>query len=249
MQLDWTTFILEVLNFLVLVWILKHFLYKPVLAVLDARQQRIRDEMAKAAALQEDAGKLQQQYEARLADWNAEREQARQKLAQELAQERANGMKAIQQSLADEEAKARVRDAAAIASREAELVRQASGAAYSNAAIMLRRMASPALTQSIVNILLEDLASLPQAERDVLQKAAQAPGVSQAEIAAAHALDDKTLATIAAALSQAAGKPLQYAYKQNADLIAGLRISVGENVLHANLADELGFFKRRAKHD
>ena len=38
MQFDWTTFVLEVLNFLVLLWILKRFLYQPVLDVLDARQ-------------------------------------------------------------------------------------------------------------------------------------------------------------------------------------------------------------------
>ena len=30
MQLDWTTFILEIVNFLVLLWILKRFFFRPV---------------------------------------------------------------------------------------------------------------------------------------------------------------------------------------------------------------------------
>ena len=38
MELDWTTFVLEVINFLVLVWILRRYLYRPVLNTLAARK-------------------------------------------------------------------------------------------------------------------------------------------------------------------------------------------------------------------
>ena len=48
MQIDWTTFALEILNFLVLVWILKHFFYQPVLAVLDKRRASVEKETADA---------------------------------------------------------------------------------------------------------------------------------------------------------------------------------------------------------
>ena len=37
MELNWTTFALEAVNFMVLVWILKRFLYKPVLAAIAQR--------------------------------------------------------------------------------------------------------------------------------------------------------------------------------------------------------------------
>lgn len=248
MQLDLTTFILEVLNFLVLVWLLKRFLYKPVLAILDARQQRIHNEMSKAAELQDDAGKLKQQYEMRLADWNTEREAAKQKLEQELAKERDTGLKAIQQSLADEEAKNRVRAASATASREAELVRHATNGAYRHASAMLTRMASPALTQAIVNILLEDLASLPEKRRDELHKAAQPESIKTMEIVAAHALDASTQQSIGNAVSSVCGKAMQTTFRTDASLIAGLRISLGESVLHANLFDELGFFRSHEKN-
>ena len=33
MAFDWTTFGLEIINFLALLWILKRFLYRPVLAL------------------------------------------------------------------------------------------------------------------------------------------------------------------------------------------------------------------------
>ena len=37
MQLNWSTFVLEIINFLILVWVLKRFLYKPVLAAIAQR--------------------------------------------------------------------------------------------------------------------------------------------------------------------------------------------------------------------
>lgn len=249
MQFDWTTFVLEIINFLVLVWILKRFFYRPVLNVLDARQQRVRAETLRAEQMQQEAESLRQQYEARLADWNREREQGRQQLEQELAQLRASRMESIKSSLMDEEAKARAREAASNASREAELVRQAAGKAYGNAGAMLRRLASPELTASIVQIFQEDLAALPAAELAALHKAGQSlVGEKTVELAAAHPLDEQTLAELGKLLSAVAGCPLKIVFRLAPELIAGLRVAMGESLLHANLAEELEFFRGRSGH-
>ena len=40
-ELSWSTFILEVINFIVLVFILKHFFYKPVLTAIARRRESI----------------------------------------------------------------------------------------------------------------------------------------------------------------------------------------------------------------
>ena len=51
MQIDWTTLVLEIINFLVLVWILKRFLYRPVMEAIAARQQRVEGKLAEARAI------------------------------------------------------------------------------------------------------------------------------------------------------------------------------------------------------
>lgn len=58
MIIDWFTFIAQALNFLVLVWLMKRFLYKPILDAIDAREKLIALALAdaeskKAEALQE----------------------------------------------------------------------------------------------------------------------------------------------------------------------------------------------------
>jgi F-type H+-transporting ATPase subunit b len=55
MLIDWFTVGAQVLNFLILVWLMKRFLYKPILQAIDAREQRIAKELAAAAATQTEA--------------------------------------------------------------------------------------------------------------------------------------------------------------------------------------------------
>jgi len=250
MQFDWTTFILEILNFLVLVWILQRFLYRPVLTMLDARQQKIKDQAERAEQLRKEAEALRQQYEARLADWKQRQENDRRELDAELAQLRSNALENLQQTLADEEAKFRIRNQSLIATREAELIREAASAAYGQTAAMLQRLASLALTQSIVEVFLEDLSHLPDSELEALNKAANMLNAeSLVEVSSGHELPEPTKTLLSQALSATVGKALIFSFREDASLIAGLHVVVGECQLHANLADELAFFRRQANHD
>jgi len=58
MLIDWFTVIAQVINFLILVWLLKRFLYRPILDAIDAREKRIATELADA-----DAKKVEAQQE------------------------------------------------------------------------------------------------------------------------------------------------------------------------------------------
>jgi len=40
---DWFTVLAQIANFLILMWLLKRFSYKPVLDTIDAREKRIAD--------------------------------------------------------------------------------------------------------------------------------------------------------------------------------------------------------------
>ena len=80
MELDWTTFFLEILNFLVLVWLLKRFLYKPVLDAIAQRKLEIEKRAADSQAIRQEAAALRQQYERRIADWEQEKAAARSRL-------------------------------------------------------------------------------------------------------------------------------------------------------------------------
>jgi len=250
MQFDWTTFVLEVLNFLVLVWILHRLFYRPILAMLDARQQRIKDDIAHAELLNSQGEELCRQYELRLQEWTQERENLRRETETELAQIRSAALEKLKQTLADEEAKLQVRNQALNLAREAAQRRKACDVAYQQVTTLLQRLTSPQLTNSIVTLLLEDLATLSQAEQSSLRKAAQS-SVSAADlkIISAHKLDEGARLALSQGLTLAGGQALQFAFKEQPALIAGLRVVIGECQMDANLAAELAFFRRQVNDD
>ncbi len=68
MQIDWFTFGAQVVNFLILVWLLKRFLYGPILKAIDDREQRIAARLQSAAKREEAAEAARQSYENRQAE-------------------------------------------------------------------------------------------------------------------------------------------------------------------------------------
>ncbi|MFZ1828872.1 MAG: F0F1 ATP synthase subunit B, partial [Candidatus Competibacteraceae bacterium] len=95
MAIDWTTFTLEIINFLVLVWLLKRFLYQPVLETLARRRAGIERTLSEAREVEIRADALRTQFENRLADWEQEKAALRVGFEQELTAERSRQMQAL----------------------------------------------------------------------------------------------------------------------------------------------------------
>src|ERR1700688_4744949 len=63
MLIDWFTVGAQALNFIILVWLLKRFLYKPILDAIDAREKRIATELADADAKKSEAQKERDEFQ------------------------------------------------------------------------------------------------------------------------------------------------------------------------------------------
>src|SRR5487761_2459461 len=63
MLIDWFTVVAQVVNFLILVWLLKRFLYKPILNALDAREKKIAKELADADLKKSEAEKERDEFQ------------------------------------------------------------------------------------------------------------------------------------------------------------------------------------------
>lgn len=62
MLIDWFTVIAQLINFLILVWLLKRFLYKPIVDAIDAREKRIAGELAQAEAIKAEARRERDEF-------------------------------------------------------------------------------------------------------------------------------------------------------------------------------------------
>ena len=67
MEINQYTVVWQIINFFVLLFILRRFLFKPVFRVLDARRQQIEDSLHNAAKVREEAELLKKRYEEQIA--------------------------------------------------------------------------------------------------------------------------------------------------------------------------------------
>lgn len=74
MLIDWFTVIAQAVNFLILVWLLKRFLYQPILNAIDAREKRIAAELADADAKKAAAGMERDEFQRKNAEFDSQRE-------------------------------------------------------------------------------------------------------------------------------------------------------------------------------
>lgn len=241
MELSWSTFLLEMLNFLVLVWILKRFLYKPVLEVIARRREGIEAQLAEARQAQEEAAGLKAEYEGRLAERAREQQQARDALAEEINAERARLMSGLQDELAQQRKKAQVAEARQRSTQEREIEHQALQQGAQFATQLLSQAAVPELEARLLTLLLDGIAALPDDRiNDLRTQWGEAP--ADIQVCSAFPLSDEQQQQLEQALCGLSGLAVPVRFSQDGALLAGLRVAIGAWVLHANLQDELKGF-------
>jgi F-type H+-transporting ATPase subunit b len=245
LELNWSTFLLEIFNFLVLVWILKRFLYQPVLDIIARRRAAIETQLAEARQQHAEADALKQQYEHRLADWEHERQQALDRLMQEIEETRNQQMQKLKAELSQQEEKTRV----ARSRQDKQLIRAIEQRALQQSAEFASRLlaeaAGPELENRLFDLLLNGLSALPADQIEALgNKWGESP--ETIVVSSAYPLDDDKRHQLEATLSRVTGLSAPVHYEQDAKLLAGLNITIGSWLLQLNVRDELRGFMELA---
>jgi F-type H+-transporting ATPase subunit b len=242
MELDLTTFIMEVVNFLILVWIMNRILYKPVRRIINERQAALERIRAEAERLQSEATGLRQEYQGRLASWNTEKTELRHQLQGEIAVERQRLTATLEEELAGMRDKARVAEER----RAEEMARLSEERAISSAgrfaAGLLTRIATPEQGMRLLEMLLEDLTGLPEDQRSAITEALGRDD-AVVRVVSAHPLAptvSEAFKTRFREIFPAAGR---FSFTEDDTLLAGVRVIAGPWNLAANLKDELAFFR------
>lgn len=89
MQIDWLTVAAQIVNFLVLVWLLKHFLYGPIMRAVDEREARIASSLEKAELARSEAADEAERYRKKLDELADDRENMLKEAAEDASALRA----------------------------------------------------------------------------------------------------------------------------------------------------------------
>jgi F-type H+-transporting ATPase subunit b len=246
LSFSWTTFIVEIVNFIVLMWLLTRFLYRPIAATIAARQDAIRKQLEEANALKSKGEELQQRYETRLHAWEDEKASLRTEFERALADERVKREADLEASLKRE------RDAAMTAerARDQETLRRLQDEADRRGAefcaTLLSRFASPELEAQIVQATLADLQTLPSGKRALLARANN--GAAEARITTRYPVPEDRRREFIDALHACAENVTHVDFQQDEHLVAGVHIDLGAVSIEGNLAEELAWFASGARN-
>lgn len=98
MSIDWFTTGAQIINFLILVWLLKKLLFKPIIGAMERREQGLASRLQQAETKMSEAQALKNQYEKHLQQLQIEKDQVLLQARQQAESEKAQ----LLQSLSEE---------------------------------------------------------------------------------------------------------------------------------------------------
>jgi F-type H+-transporting ATPase subunit b len=230
------TFLFEVLNFLVLAFVLHRLLYRPLREAIDRRKAESEKARAEAEAARKAADAVKEQLAARLAEADRERTEVLRNAAEQAEAEKAK-------RLAEAEAAANaVREQAR---RDAEQLRHDTlagleGEVGTLAVGLAERLLSQACDASLNGQLARHLADAIRAVAgDERERVRRDAANGEAVVESAAPLDDAGRADLTAAVRELLGRECEVRFEVRPALVGGVLVRAGGHVWDATVAAQL----------
>jgi F-type H+-transporting ATPase subunit b len=245
MLIDWFTVAAQAVNFLVLVWLLQHFLYKPILTALDAREHKIAATLAAAAAGQTEAQKSRDELTGKL---KAFEDAHAARLAQstlEVRKEREQLLDAAQREAADLVAKQRTALRADAASLTDQMTLLATTEVFSIAGKAFNDLASADLEERLGGVFTQRLRQMSKEAKATFATALEQSGMS-AVIRTRSAMRDAEKATLRNAVNETFSADVHLAFETVPAADYGIDLSAGGQRLAWGIQAYLKVFQEKA---
>ena len=238
MLIDWFTVIAQVINFLILVWLLKRFLYKPILNAVDAREKKVADELKNADAKEAEAQKekdefkhkneeFDQQHNALLKKAKEEAKAERQRLLEEVRTEASYLRAKQQEALRNEEQ-----------SLSQEIGHRTQQEVFNIARKVLTDLAGTSLEERAVDVFVQRLRNLKDDEKKQLASAISTSS-GQVLIRTAFDLPQAQRDSIKKTIKETLGIETQPKFETSPDLVSGIELTTDGQKVAWSIADYL----------
>lgn len=224
MPIDWFTVGAQVLNFLVLVWLMKRFLYKPILSAIDTREKKIAAELADADAIKMEARKEQKDYQLKNEDFDKQRTLLLQNAVDEA---KTKGQKLLDETrLASETLKVKMQETLRKDAKNLNLAiqKQAQKEVFAISRQTLSDLAGVTLEERMSDVFVQCLREMGTETKDNLEKVFVGTHET-ATLRSAFDLGDDQRATIKKAVEEIFKSEIDIKYETTPDLIAGIELS------------------------
>ena len=242
-MIDWFTVAAQTLNFIVLVWLMKRFLYKPILHAVDAREKRIAAELSDADATRVEALQQRDEFQHKNEEFDRQRAAMMIKATGEVQAERQRLLDEAGQ--AADTVRAKRQDAL---QREQErlydeVTRRAGAEVFAIARKTLTDLAGTSLEERMSEVFarrLRELDGEAKSRLEIALKALSGPAL----VRSAFDLPSEQRATIQQALNETFSAEIPIRFETSAEVISGIELTASGRKVAWSIADYLVSLER-----
>lgn len=238
MLIDWFTLVAQLVNFIILIWLLKRFLYKPVLRALDAREELIAKQINDAAKQISEANIELESYQEKNRRFEKERntllegarkdaEAKRGELIGEARMEAEQLRQRLNNSLDAEQR--RIRGA---------IMRRAAEEVFSVARRTLNDLASAELEERMIQAFTKKMAEMGNQETEEMGKAFSV-SAQPVVVLSSFEMSDESREIIRRSINDFLAFEGELQFKVASDQISGIEISNGSYSVSWNISEYL----------
>ncbi len=243
MLIDWFTIAAQALNFLILVWLMKRFLYKPILNAIDTREKRIAKELADADAKKAEAQKERDEFQHKNEEFDKQRAALLAKATDDAKVER--------QRLLDEARKA----ADALSAKRQEtlrndarnlgqaITRRTQQEVFAIARKALADLATTSLEERLGAVFIRRLREMDGKAKESFGDALKTAS-NPALVRSAFELPAEQRATIQKALNETFSADIHINFEAAPDLVSGIELTTNGQKIAWSIADYLASLEK-----
>jgi F-type H+-transporting ATPase subunit b len=238
MLIDWFTVAAQIVNFLILVWLLKRFLYRPILDAIDAREKRIARELADADVKKAEAQKERDEFRHKNEEFERQRAALLSQATTEAKAERQRLLDAARLAADTLSAKRQETLTSDAHNLNQSISRRAQQEVFAIARKALTDLATADLEERMCEVFIRRLREMdPRAKAGLAEslRTATAPAL----VRSAFALPAEQRTAIQNALNQSFSAQIRVRFETVPDLISGIELATDGQKLAWTIADYL----------
>ena len=235
MELNPTTVVFEVINFLVLVWILSRLFYRPLKRAIRKRQKAIDDEQAATRTALDAAVTLEKEWQEKHRRIAEIREQARTEALESAAAERERILRQAQEDARAERSRAQALLEAERSAAEQWLGEVAVERCTGLATELIMKLAPDAIDRASLAGLVQTIDD----HGDRFRYDSDGAVTPNVQIRVARPPSEAELTELRSAFERALGVPPALSVVEDDTLIGGFRVEVGHHIIDASVQGKM----------
>lgn len=245
MLIDWFTVGAQVLNFIILVWLMKRFLYQPILNAIDAREKRIADELADADAKRAEASEERSEFQRKNEEFDQQRSALMSQATNDAAAERKGLLDAAHKEadqLSQKRSTALRREQNTL---HHQLTQNTTQEVFAIARKVLGDLAGESLEQRMSEAFAQQVRDLNEEMKANLREVFATSETPL--LRSAFALPTEQGEAIQSAINETLGTKVQLRFETSPDLVSGIELSGGGQKVAWSIAHYLSALEKNVE--